>query len=135
MTPLQKGDGWAVANLDDLGREPGFLKIRRELDVAEMGVNAIRLPAGMETGFHFHDEQEEVYFVHAGRMEIEFGDGTTHELATGGLARVDASTQRKLKTLGDEEAVYVIFGAKGGYVGRDGRTPEGEDRVRDSGAS
>lgn len=132
MTPLQKGDGWAVANLDDLGHEPGFLKIRRELDVSEMGVNAIRLPAGVET---FHDEQEEVYFVHRGRMEIEFGDGTRHELDTGGLARVDASTHRKLRTLGDEEAVYVVFGAKGGYVGRDGRTPEDEDRVRDSGAS
>lgn len=132
MSPLQKGQGWAVASLDDLGQEPGFLKIRRELDVAEMGVNAIRLPAGVETGFHFHDEQEEVYFVHAGRIEIEFGDGSRHELGSGGLARVDAATHRKVKALGDDEALYVIFGAKGGYVGRDGRQPEGEERMRSS---
>jgi mannose-6-phosphate isomerase-like protein (cupin superfamily) len=133
VSPLHTGDGWAVANLDDLGQDPGFLKIRRELDVSEMGVNAIRLPAGVETGFHFHEEQEEVYFVHRGRIEIEFGDGSVHELTEGGLARVDAATHRKIRSLGDEEAVYVIFGAKGGYVGRDGRVPEGEQRVRPSG--
>jgi mannose-6-phosphate isomerase-like protein (cupin superfamily) len=133
VSPLHKGDGWAVANLDDLGEDPGFLKIRRELDVSEMGVNAIRLPGGVETGFHFHEEQEEVYFVHRGRIEIEFGDGSVHELTEGGLARVDPATHRKIRSLGDEDAVYVIFGAKGGYVGRDGRVPEGEQRVRPSG--
>jgi mannose-6-phosphate isomerase-like protein (cupin superfamily) len=130
VSPLRKGDGWAVAHLHDLGEEPGFVKIRRELEVAEMGVNAIRLPGGTETGFHWHDEQEEVYFVHRGRIEIEFGDGSVHELAEGGLARVDAATHRKIRALGDENAVYVIFGAKGGYVGRDGRAPEGEQRMR-----
>ena len=132
MSPLHKGDGWAVAHLHDLGDEPGFLKIRRELDVAEMGVNAIRLPPGTETGFHFHDEQEEVYFVHEGQIEIEFGDGSVHELGTGGLARVDAATHRKIRALGDGPAVYLIFGAKGGYVGRDGQVPDGEQRVRRS---
>ena len=130
MSPLRKGDGWAVAHLHDLGDDPGFLKIRRELDVAEMGVNAIRLPAGVETGFHFHDQQEEVYFVHRGQIAIEFGDGSVHELGEGGLARVDAATHRKIRAQGDEDAVYLIFGAKGGYVGRDGQVPEGEQRIR-----
>lgn len=133
MAGLQKGDGWAVAHLHDLGDGPGFLKIRRELSVAEMGVNAIVLPAGGETGFHFHERQEEVYFVHRGTIEIEFGDGTKHELSEGGLARVDAATHRKIRALGDENAVYVIFGAEGGYVGRDGQVPEGEQRMRSQG--
>jgi hypothetical protein len=26
--------------------------------------------------------------------------------------------------------VYVIFGAHGGYVGRDGHVPDGEERMR-----
>ncbi len=134
MSPLQKGEGWAVAHLDDLGSDPGFLKIRRELEVAEMGVNAIRLPAGAETGFHFHDEQEEVYFVHRGGIEIEFGDGTSHRLDAGGLARVAAPVHRKIKALEGDDAIYVIFGAKGGYVGRDGRVPDGEQRMRHSGS-
>ena len=34
---------------------------------------------------------------------------------------------REVRNNTDQEAVYVIVGAKGGYVGRDGRLPEGED--------
>lgn len=124
---VEKGDGYAVGSLDALGDGPGFLKIRRELEVAEMGVNAVVLPAGVETGFHFHDEQEELYFVHSGTVEIKFGDGSKHTLEAGGLARVDASTHRAMKNLGEGDAVLVIVGAKGGYVGRDGREPEGDD--------
>jgi len=126
-TKATVGEGYAVAHLDDLGEGPGFRKIRRELGVAEFGINAIVLPAGYATGPHFHDEQEELYFVHSGRIEIGFGDGTSHELGPGGIARVDAPTHRKVRNLSDtEEAVYVVVGAKGGYVGRDGREPEGE---------
>ena len=52
------------------------------------------MPPGYESGGHYHDEQEELYFVHRGRIAITFGDGTTHELGAGGLARVDAPTRR-----------------------------------------
>jgi len=124
-----EGDGWAVANVDALADGPGFRKVRRALGVTAFGVNAIELPAGAETGRHFHDEQEELYFVHRGRIEISFDDGASHVLGPGGLARVDAATVRKIKTLGDEAAVYLIAGGKDGYVGRDGRLPEGETRL------
>ena len=124
------GDGYAVASLDSIGEGPGFRKVRRALDVKELGVNAIVMPEGMSSGFHYHDEQEELYFVHSGEVEIEFGDGTTHRLGPGGMARVDASTHRRVENVGSGEAVYVVVGAKGGYVGRDGKVPEGDSRVR-----
>jgi uncharacterized cupin superfamily protein len=127
MTNVTKGDGYAVANLDDLGDGPGFRKIRRELGVEELGINAIVIPPGIESGFHLHDEQEEVYFVHSGTLEIEFGDGTVHELGPGGLARVAAPVSRKVRNRGDVDAIYVVVGAKGGYVGRDGKVPEGDE--------
>jgi quercetin dioxygenase-like cupin family protein len=124
-----KGDGYAVANLSDLGEGPGFRKIRKELGVTAFGVNAIVLPPSYETGRHLHDEQEELYFLHRGRVAIEFGDGSSHELSPGGLAWVDAPTVRKIRNLSDsEEATYLVVGGKGGYVGRDGRQPEGEVR-------
>ena len=63
---VTKGDGYAVANLADLGEGPGFRKIRKELGVTAFGVNAIVLPPTYETGSHYHDEQEELYFVHSG---------------------------------------------------------------------
>lgn len=119
------GDGYSVGNLDGMGEGFGFRKIRRELGVEEFGVNGIVLPPGYTTNSHFHDEQEELYFVHSGTVEIEFGDGAKHRLGPGGLARVAAATHRRLTNVGSDPAVYVCVGAKGGYVGRDGREPEG----------
>ena len=123
-----QGDGYAVASLDGLGDGYGFRKIRRELDVKEFGVNAIVMPPSFESGRHYHETQEELYFVHSGTIEMEFGDGSTHRLGPGGVARVDATTVRRTRNVSDsEDAVYVIVGAKGGYVGRDGKLPEGEE--------
>jgi mannose-6-phosphate isomerase-like protein (cupin superfamily) len=129
---VTQGEGYAVGNLDDLGQAPGFRKIRKGLGVTAFGVNAIVLPPGIDTGFHYHDTQEELYFVHRGTIEMEFGDGTVHTLGEGGMARVDAATVRKVRNVGDVDAVYVCAGGKDGYVGRDGRVPEGdEQRVRE----
>lgn len=120
MSQITTGDGYAVGHVDDMGDQYGFRKVRRALDVTAFGVNAIAMPPGLETGSHFHDEQEELYFVHRGTIEIRFGDGTAHVLEAGGLARVDASTVRSLKNVGDGEATYVCAGGSDGYVGRDG---------------
>jgi quercetin dioxygenase-like cupin family protein len=125
---VHEGDGFAVANVDALAEGPGFRKVRRALGVTAFGVNAIEIPPGYETGRHYHDEQEELYFVHRGRIEMSFGDGSSHVLGPGGVARVDPATVRKVKNVGDEPAVYLIAGGKDGYVGRDGRLPEGETR-------
>ena len=121
-----EGDGWAAANVDALSNEPGFRKIRRAIGVTAFGMNAIELPPGYETGSHYHDVQEEVYFVHRGRLEMTFGDGRSVLLGPGGVVRVDAPTVRKVRNVGDEPAVYLVAGGKDGYVGRDGRLPEGE---------
>lgn len=121
-----EGDGWAVSHIDALGDRYGFRKIRRGVGVTAFGVNAIVLPPGFETGRHYHDEQEELYFVHRGTVEIDLGDDVTHRLGEGGLARVDAATVRRVRNVGDGDAVYVVAGGKDGYVGRDGQLAEGE---------
>ena len=125
------GEGYAVGHLDALGDGPGFRKVRKGLGVTAFGVNAIVMPAGVESGFHYHDEQEELYFVHRGTIELELGDGSVHRLQEGAFARVDAATVRKLRNVGSVDAVYLCAGGKDGYIGRDGQVPEGEEqRVR-----
>ncbi len=125
---VTKGDGYAVGNLSDLGEGYGFRKIRKELGVTAFGVNAVVIPPSYTTSRHYHEEQEELYFLHKGWVELEFGDGSSQELKAGGLARVDPATVRGLRNLSDsEDAVYVVVGGKDGYVGRDGKLPEGED--------
>jgi mannose-6-phosphate isomerase-like protein (cupin superfamily) len=121
--------GYAVGHLDDLGEGPGFRKVRKGLGVDAFGVNAIVMPAGYASGFHYHEEQDELYFVYQGSLEIEFGDGSKHALPEGTFAHVDAHTPRRLRNVGDGDATYICVGGKGGYVGRDGRLPEGEQRV------
>ena len=123
---VREGEGYAVANLDGLGEGFGFRKVRRELGVTAFGVNGLVLPAGYETGRHYHEEQEELYFVHEGQVHITLGDDSVHELGPGGLARVDAATVRRIKNVGDGPAVLLVVGGKDGYVGRDGKLPEGE---------
>jgi quercetin dioxygenase-like cupin family protein len=130
VSDVVTGDGYSVAHLDDLGEGPGFRKIRAPLGVTAFGVNAVVLPPGIESGQHYHEEQEELYFVHRGELEIVFGDGTSHRLTAGGLARVAPETVRQLRNPGDEEAIYVAVGGKGGYVGRDGKVPEDETGPR-----
>jgi mannose-6-phosphate isomerase-like protein (cupin superfamily) len=126
MSAARSGEGWAATTLDDLGDGPGFRKIRPAIGVTAFGMNAIVLPPGIETPRHFHDRQEEVYFVHRGRIEMEIGDGERIALGPGAVVRVDAATVRRLRNVGDDDAVYVVVGGEGGYVGRDGRVPEGE---------
>ena len=120
-----EGEGYAVGHLDGLGEGPGFRKVRPALGVTAFGVNAIVLPPGQETRRHYHEHQEELYFVHRGSVEIEFGDGSRYLLRPGGLARVDATTVRVLRNPSEsEEAVYLCAGGADGYVGRDGRRPD-----------
>jgi mannose-6-phosphate isomerase-like protein (cupin superfamily) len=121
-----QGEGYALANIDALAEGPGFRKVRKQLGVTAFGVNAIEIPVGYETGRHYHERQEELYFVHRGRVSITFGDEEGFELGPGGVARVDPATVRRVRNVGEEPAVYVVIGGKDGYVGRDGLMPEGE---------
>jgi len=124
-----RGDGYAVAPLDALGEGYGFRRVRRGLEVQSCGANVIVLPPRYETGVHLHAEQEELYFVHAGSIELELGEeGTRHALEAGAVARVDAPVARRLRNVGTVDAVVLVVGGKDGYVGRDGLLPEGEHR-------
>jgi len=126
---VRTGDGWAVGDLDSLGEGYGFRKVRKGLGVTAFGFNAIVMPPGYESGSHAHERQEELYFVHRGTIEMEFGDGSVERLPEGAFARVDAATFRKMRNVGDGDAIYLCAGGKDGYVGRDGRLAEGQART------
>lgn len=115
------GEGYAISRLDALGEGYGFRKIRIPLGVTAFGANALVLPPGIAAGEgHYHDEQQELYVVLSGAVEIEFDDGTRHLLEHGGVARVDASTVRRLHTPADAgDTTVLVVGGKDGYVGRD----------------
>ena len=103
-------EGYAISSLDEIGDGYGFRKIRRAIGVTAFGINALVLPPGYDTNDHYHDEQEETYFVHQGEVEFRFGDGSRHVLGPGGVVRVDPATHRGFRNAGDEDAILVIAG-------------------------
>ena len=112
--------GYAKATLDELGDGPGFRKVRQVLGVTAFGVNGIVYPPGQEGFLHYHDEQDELYFVHSGTASFEV-DGEEFELGPGGLVHVESTTPRKISNRTGDDLVLLVVGGKGGYVGRDGQ--------------
>jgi mannose-6-phosphate isomerase-like protein (cupin superfamily) len=112
--------GYAKGSIDEMGEGPGFRRIRRELGVTAFGVNALIYPPGQEGFLHYHDEQDELYFVHRGRASFEV-DGDEFELGPGGVVYVESTTPRKINNRTDEDLVVLAVGGKEGYVGRDGQ--------------
>ncbi len=112
--------GYTFGSLDELGEGPGFRKVRRALGVTAFGVNGVVYPPGFEGFLHYHDEQDELYFVHRGRARVEVG-GETRELGEGGLFHAESTMPRKIWNASDtEELVLLVIGGKDGYVERDG---------------
>jgi mannose-6-phosphate isomerase-like protein (cupin superfamily) len=112
--------GYAISSLEELGDDYGFRKVRVPLGVTAFGVNAIVYPPGYEGFLHYHDTQDELYFVHRGRARVDVGD-ETRELGEGGLVHVEAATRRRLSNASDtDDLVLLVVGGKDGYVERDG---------------
>jgi mannose-6-phosphate isomerase-like protein (cupin superfamily) len=121
--------GYATTTLDELGDGPGFRKVRQALGVTAFGVNAIVFPPGQDGFLHYHDVQDELYFVHRGRARFQVGD-ETFELGPGGIVHVESTTPRKIANAGDEDLVVLAVGGKGGYVERDGHLVDPADAER-----
>ena len=120
---------YAFSSLEELGEGPGFRKIRGALGVTAFGINGIVMPPGHDGFLHFHDTQDELYFVHRGQVEVEV-EGERRVLGEGGLFHVEATTPRKVSNPFDEEAVLLAIGGKEGYVERDGHMVDEADIAR-----
>ncbi len=117
---------YTIATLDDLGEGYGFRKVRKALDVTAFGVNAVVFPPHYEGPNHFHDTQDELYFVHRGVATFVF-DGEDHVVPEGGLVHVESTTHRMVANRTDDDLVLLVVGGKGGYVERDGQVVTAED--------
>jgi mannose-6-phosphate isomerase-like protein (cupin superfamily) len=124
----------AFSSLDDLGDGPGFRKIRQPLGITAFGVNALVLPPGHEGFLHYHDTQDELYFVHKGRVKVDVG-GEAKELGEGGLFHAEATTPRSISNPFEDEAIVFVVGGKDGYVERDGHLVDPDDLERRAGFS
>jgi mannose-6-phosphate isomerase-like protein (cupin superfamily) len=116
------------ASIDDLG-DGVFRKLRLALGITAFGANALVLPPGTEWFNHFHERQDELYFVHRGTAGFDV-DGEVFELEPGGACYVESTTPRRFWNAGDEELVLLAIGGKDGYVERDGQMVDPADVER-----
>jgi uncharacterized cupin superfamily protein len=119
----------SFSSIDELGDGYGFRKIRREMGIEAFGANAVVYPPGQEGFLHYHEIQDELYFVHAGTARFEV-DGEVRVLGPGGLCHVSSTTTRMVSNVGDDDLVLLIVGGKDGYVERDGRLVNPDDLAR-----
>jgi mannose-6-phosphate isomerase-like protein (cupin superfamily) len=118
--------GYRFGSLDELGDGYGFRKVRRALGVTAFGVNAIVMPPAFDGFHHYHDTQDELYFIHRGRARVEVG-GETRELGEGGLVYVESTMPRKISNASDsDDLILFVVGGKDGYVERDGHLVDPE---------
>jgi mannose-6-phosphate isomerase-like protein (cupin superfamily) len=113
----------SFTSIDELGDGYGFRKVRHALGVTAFGVNVIVYPPGYEGFAHYHDLQDELYFVHSGTARFEVG-GEERVLGAGGLCHVEAATPRRVSNAGTDDLILLIVGGKGGYVERDGQVAD-----------
>ena len=122
-------DGYAFGSIDELGEGYGFRKVRSALGIEAFGANVIVMPPRYDGFFHYHDEQDELYFVHAGTARVEVG-GEERLLGPGEMVHVRSTTPRRVSNGGDDDLVVLVVGAKGGYIGRDGQMVDPADVER-----
>ena len=103
--------------------------MRQALGVKAFGVNAIVYPPGADGVLHYHDEQDELYFVHRGTARFEIGDDV-REIGAGALVHVESTTPRRVTNAGDGDLVLLVIGGKNGYVGRDGQLVDMADLAK-----
>lgn len=118
--------GYHLSSLDELGEGYGFRKVRAALGVSAFGVNGLVFPPHYEGPNHFHDTQDELYFVHRGTATFTI-DGAEHVVGTGGLVHVESTTPRMIANRTDDDLVLLVVGGKGGYVERDGHVVSDAD--------
>ena len=122
--------GHSFGSIDELGAGYGFRKVRRELGVTAFGVNAIVMPPAYLGFHHYHDTQDELYFVHSGSARIEV-DGEERILGPGGLCHVESTTPRRVSNASEtEDLVLLVIGGRDGYVERDGHMVDEADVAR-----
>ena len=117
---------YSFSSLDELGDSPGFRKVRSSMGITAFGVNGVVYPPGHPGVNHYHDTQDELYFVHSGTARVEV-DGEERNLGPGGLFHVESTTPRRIANEGDDDLVLLIVGGKGGYIERDGHVMSDED--------
>jgi quercetin dioxygenase-like cupin family protein len=105
-------DAYTAAHEDDLAREGGWRLVRRTLGLSAFGMNLVEVAPGGDLPAHDErdPDQEEVYFVLAGRPTIRIGE-EEHEAGPGTFVRISPEPIRSVVNSGHEPARLLMVSA------------------------
>jgi quercetin dioxygenase-like cupin family protein len=119
-TALSMGDEYSVyvPESDDAQPFPIEPDDATQIDlIAETDLEHLRarlwyFQPGDSVSFHYHDEQEELYYVVKGTGKVVVGEDREHiEVPEGGLFRPETTVPRHLRNDTDNEVIWLIVGA------------------------
>ena len=109
---MQRGEGYVIADRDELERAGNWSLVRRSLGCRSFGVNLVEIPSGESIPEHDETdrEQEELFFVVAGSPAIVI-DGEDHPATTGTFARIDPTRRRTVRNDSAQPCSVLIVSA------------------------
>jgi uncharacterized cupin superfamily protein len=109
---MKRGDGYVIAERQDLERAGNWTLVRRTLGCQSFGVNLVDIPPGESIPEHDETErdQEELFFVISGSPTLVI-DGEEHTAPAGTFARLDPPHRRTIRNHVSEPASVLIVSA------------------------
>jgi uncharacterized cupin superfamily protein len=109
---MQSGDGYLIADREELERAGNWSLVRRSLGCQSFGVNLVEIPSGESIPEHDEQarDQEELFFVVSGSPAIVI-DGEDHPASTGTFARIDPARRRTVRNDGAQACAVLIVSA------------------------
>lgn len=104
---------WDDAYAFDIEFEDGVnIDLIEELGTEEMRPRLWRVEPGEKLSYHYHEEQEELFYVVEGTGQMLIGEDKERvEIPEGGFIKPGVRTPRSLRNDTDEDVVWLIVGA------------------------
>ncbi len=109
--------GWAATSLDQI--DGSFKLVRPALGLTAFGMNARVLQPGASSKMHYHELQQEVFFVHRGCVQLTVDGDTWQDMEEGSIVRIDPGTTHAFRNNTDEPAIMLMMGGRDGIVDGD----------------
>ena len=109
---MKRGDGYTIAQRDELERTGNWRLVRRSLDCQAFGANLVEIPPGESVPEHDETErdQEELFYVISGSPTLVI-DGHEHRAPAGTFARLDPAHLRTVRNDGSQSCSVLIVSA------------------------
>src|SRR5579862_6833046 len=109
---MQRGEGYVIADRDELERAGNWSLVRRSVGCRSFGVNLVDIAPGESIPEHDETDrdQEELFYVISGSPSIVI-DGKDYEAPSGTFARIDPARRRTVRNDGEQVSSVLIMSA------------------------